>query len=84
MSDIVTIVDATYIEGYKLDIQFSDGTHRQVDFENFLKSAKHPLTRSYLDLPKFQQFRVVNGDLDWNDLELCVPIHQLYNGKVVH
>ncbi|CAA0275299.1 conserved hypothetical protein [Alteromonas infernus] len=75
---------ANYISGYTIEIYFSDGTVKRVDFERFLKSAKHPVTRSYLDLKKFQQFRVIEGELDWNDLDLCIPLHQLYSGKVKH
>lgn len=75
---------ANYISGYTIEIYFSDGTVKRVDFERFLKSAKPPATRSYLDLKKFQQFRVIEGELDWNDLDLCNPLHQLYSGKVKH
>lgn len=78
------IKNANHISGYIIEIYFSDCTVKQVDFERFLKSAKHPATRSYLDLKKFQQFRVIEGDLDWNDLDLCIPLHQLYSGKVEH
>lgn len=75
---------ANYISGYIIEVYFSDGTVKRVDFERFLQSAKHPVTRSYLDLKKFKQFRVIEGELDWNDLDLCIPLHLLYSGKVEH
>lgn len=75
---------ANYISGYITEIYFSDGTVKRVDFERFLISAKHPVTRSYLDLKKFRQFRVIEGELDWNDFDLCIPLHQLYSGEVEH
>lgn len=78
------IKSANYISGYIIEIYFSDDTVRRVDFERFLKSAKHPTTRSYLDLKKFQQFRVIEGGLDWSDFDLCIPLHQLYSGEVEH
>ena len=78
------IKNAYYISGYTIEIYFSDGTVKRIDFERFLKSSKHPATRSYLDLKKFQQFRVIEGGLDWNDFDLCIPLHQLYSGEVEH
>ena len=84
MSEAISILDAEYVSGYKISIYFSDGSYRQVDFEAFLNAAKHPVTRSYLDLEKFRHFHVINGNLDWNDFEFCVPVHQLYDGRVTH
>ncbi len=78
------IKNANYINCYIIEIYFNDSTVKRVDFERFLKSAKHPATRSYLDLKKFQQFRVIEGDLDWNDFDLCIPLHQLYPREVEH
>lgn len=80
----LAIIEAKYIGGYVIDLLFSDDSRRRIDFEHFLTSAKHPLTRSYLNLDKFTQFKLVNGDLDWNDYELCVPLAQLYRGELRH
>ena len=80
----MSITHAKHLRNYVIEFVFNDGTHREVDFEPFLNDAKHPTTRSYLDESKFREFRVVDGDISWNDYELCVPISQIYSGQVSH
>ena len=70
---VIDVVSVTYLEGYRLAINFSDGHVRTVDFEPFLKRSIHPEIRKYLDLDLFKQFRIVYGQLDWNDYDLCSP-----------
>lgn len=78
----IEIIAARYAGEYKIDISFSDATQRQVDFGPFLILATNPMTRRYLDVNHFRQFRVVDGELDWNDYELCFPVSQLHAGKI--
>jgi len=75
-------VSVTYLEGYRLEITFSDGNVQAVDFKPFLKRSIHPEIRKYLDLALFKQFRIVNGQLDWNDYDLCFPLEDLYNNTI--
>ena len=78
----MSIVSAEYVAGYVLRLGFSDGHEQTVNFEPFLSSAKHPEIRKYLDLDLFRAFRVVNGDLDWNDFDLVFPIIDLYENRL--
>ena len=78
----IDVMCVSYLEGYKLEITFSDGHVQAVDFEPFLKRCIHPEIRKYLDLDLFKQFRIVNGQLDWNDYDLCFPLEDLYNGTI--
>ncbi|QJR82158.1 DUF2442 domain-containing protein [Alteromonas pelagimontana] len=78
----IAILSASYAREYKIDISFSDGTQQQVDFGPFLKLATNPITRRYLDMNQFRKFRIMDGELDWNDFELCFPVSQLYVGKI--
>jgi hypothetical protein len=78
----IDVENVTYLEGYKLEIYFSDGHVQTVDFEPFLKRSIHPEIRKYLNLDLFKQFRIVNGQLDWNDYDLCFPLEDLYNGTI--
>lgn len=80
--DIVDIVRAEYVGGYKIHLWFSDGKHHVVDFEPFLMSARNPMATQYRDLKKFQQFRLDNGNLHWNDYEMCFSIDDLYNNDI--
>ncbi len=79
---VISIQKANYLGKYKIKFQFSDGTEKVVDFEAFLKKAKNPMTRKYLDKKLFQSFSIEYGDIIWNDYEMCFPIWDLYEGKI--
>ena len=67
---------------YKIKLFFSDGIERLIDFLSFLKNAKNPMTRKYLDKEMFKNFSIEYGDVIWNDYEMCFPIWDLYEGKI--
>jgi len=76
------IEDANYIGDYAIRIKFNDGTERLVDFKPFLSKSLHPSIRKYLDESLFTQFKIVDGNLNWNDYDMIFPIWDLYDGKV--
>jgi len=78
----IKIVKAKYLTGHRILFFFSDQTEQEVDFSHFLKNSTHPEVRKYLDVNLFKTFKVVNGDIDWNDFDMCFPIHDLYNGAI--
>ena len=75
---IISINKAEYLNDYKIKLFFSDKAEKIVDFSEFLKNAKNPTTRKYLDEKLFSSFYLEYGDLIWNDYELCFPIWDLY------
>lgn len=79
---VVSIDKAVYLDGYKIKFNFSDGVSQTIDFESFLKSAKNPMTKKYLDKEKFKNFSIEYGDIVWNDYELCFPIWDLHEGRI--
>jgi hypothetical protein len=79
---IVDVISASYVVRYELHLIFSDGNERIVDFEPFLISSLNPLIRRYLDLEQFKNFTVENGNLHWNDYDLCFPVADLYEGQI--
>ncbi|WP_114782768.1 DUF2442 domain-containing protein [Botryobacter ruber] len=79
---VVSIDKAVYLDGYKIKFEFSDGVNKTIDFESFLKSAKNPMTKKYLDKEKFKNFNLEYGDIVWNDYELCFPIWDLHEGSI--
>lgn len=81
VQETLEIVQAKYVRCYRLELTFSDGTVRSVDFEPFLRSSAHMEIAKYLDMKNFMAFGIVNGNLDWNDYDLCFPISDLYEGK---
>jgi hypothetical protein len=78
---VISIEQAKYLGNYIIHLSFSDGVERTIDFEPFLKAAKNPMTKKYLDKKLFQQFSVEYGDIVWNDYEMCFPIWDLHEGK---
>ncbi len=80
--EIIDIQYAEYIEGYKLQLRFSNDTERLIDFGNFLNRSLNPLIKKYLDIEKFRNFTVEYGDLFWNDYDLCFPVADLYEEKI--
>jgi len=79
---VVSIDKAVYLKDYKIEFKFSDGVIRTIDFESFLKSAKNPMTKKYLDIDKFKNFTLEYGDIIWNDFELCFTIWDLHDGTI--
>ena len=79
---VIAIKEAKYLGDYRIQISFSDGKERIIDFEPFLKKALNPMTTKFLDKTLFADFEIEHGDLMWNDFEMCFPIWDLYEGKV--
>lgn len=82
LQDVIEIISATYVSDYIISILFSDKSSRSIDFKSFLTKALHPSISKYLDISLFAQFKIVNGNLNWNDYDLIFPIHDLYEGKI--
>lgn len=79
---VVSIHKAAYVGEYKIKLLFSDGVERVIDFSDFLKNAKNPMTRKYIDKELFKNFSIVYGEIVWNDYDMCFPIWNLYEGKI--
>ncbi|RZL45989.1 MAG: DUF2442 domain-containing protein [Pedobacter sp.] len=79
---VIEINKAEYLEDYKIRFEFSDGEQHIIDFIDFLKSAKNPMTKKYLDKKEFKNFKIEFGDIVWNEYEMCFPIWDLHEGKI--
>jgi hypothetical protein len=80
--ELIEVKSAKYIGDYEIRVLFIEGTDRLIDFKSFLESSLHPSIRKYLDEKKFKQFKIVNGNLNWNDYDLIFPIDDLYKGNI--
>ena len=76
------IKSVRYIGDFAISVSFSDGFNRLVDFKPFLEASLHPSIRAYLDEAKFMDYKIVDGNLNWNDYDLIFPIEVLYEGKL--
>lgn len=66
----------------KLRLTFNTGESREVDFAPFLVQHPNPLIRRYAEPEHFARFRITDGDLEWDDFELCFPIIDLYENTL--
>jgi len=80
--DLIEIKTAKYIGDFAIRLFFSDGFNRLVDFKPFLETSLHPSIRKYLDESKFEQFQIIDGNLNWNNYDLIFPIDDLYQGQI--
>jgi len=82
-NQIVAIEKAKHLGEYKLELVFNDKTRRIIDFYPFLSASLNPLIRKYLNQKEFSKFDIEEGDLEWNDYDLCFPIADLYENKIL-
>lgn len=80
-NQIISIEKADYVDGYKIRLVFNDGSVQIIDFENFICTSHNPHIAKYSDLKLFKTFSITDGDLEWNDYDLCFPIGDLYENK---
>jgi len=78
----INVVEATFLSLYKIKVHFDDFTIKIVDFKPFLTKANHPAISKYLDVNLFQDFKIVDGNLNWNDHDMIFPVWDLYNGEI--
>jgi hypothetical protein len=80
-NQIISIKKADYVEGYKIRLVFNDDSVQIIDFSNFILTSHNPHIAKYSDLNLFKTFSITDGDLEWNDYDLCFPIGDLYENK---
>ena len=81
-NDVIEVTSADYIGDYAVRISFNDETQKLVDFKPFLTKSLHPSISKYLDENLFKQFKISEGNLNWNDYDLIFPIHDLHEGII--
>jgi hypothetical protein len=58
---ILKIISAEYIKDYKIKLVFSDKKERIINFEYFLEQARNPMTRKFLKINEFKNFKIEYG-----------------------
>jgi hypothetical protein len=76
------IDSAKYLSDYAIRITFNDGNEKLVDFKPFLSKSLHPSIKKYMDESLFSNFKLTDGNLNWNDYDLVFPISDLYKGNI--
>jgi len=78
----IMIRSAKYLSDFAIRIRFNDGSEKLVDFKPFLQKSFHPSIKRYLDERNFSKFKLIDGNLNWNDYDMIFPVWDLYNGKI--
>ena len=82
LEDVIEVMSANYIGDYAVRISFNDGTEKLVDFKPFLFKSLHPSIVKYQNESLFTQFKIIDGNLNWNDFDLIFPVHNLHEGVI--
>ncbi len=75
------ITNAIYLTGYRIEVEFDNGSKRTIDLQNFLESSNNKLIRKFLKLSLFQKFKVEDGTLAWGDNEFDLNPMNIESGK---
>lgn len=62
---LLTIVKAQYIDGYRIEATFSNGIKKMLDFSTIIKNAKG-IVRKPADISYFRNFTLDPFTIDWN------------------
>jgi len=81
---VISVEKVNQLSDFKLELEFNDRTQQVIDFYPFLSRSLNPLIRKYLSPEELSKFEIDEGDLEWNDYDLCFPIAGLYENKIVH
>ena len=77
---VVEIVSVALVEAHSLRLRFSDGAVQVIRFAPFLNRSTNLHIRKYLDPDLFTRYTFADGDLYWDDYDLCFPLADLYRG----
>ncbi len=79
----IKIEKATYVDGYRVCIDFNDGKRSTVDFKPFLETIEKGHLKKYKNITNFKNFLIENGNLVWGqEWDLIFPLNQLYKGYI--
>ena len=80
--DNLTVISARHLGEHRLEIEFSNGVRREVDFKSFLLRFAHPDYDKYMEISEFKRFKIIDGNINWNDYHMIFTIEALYKGQI--
>ena len=79
----LSIIEAKYVNGYKVELLFNDRKKTLIDFSDFLQKHSHPQYNKYKKEQYFKQFFIENGNIVWGkNWDMIFPVYDLYKGKI--
>lgn len=80
---MIKVKNATYLDGYRLRVAFTDGKEQTVDFAEFITSSNKEVIAKYKTFVQFKKFKIEQGNIVWGkNWDLIFPVQQLYRGKI--
>ena len=79
----INIMAVEQVGDYVLRLSFDDSIVSTVDFKPFLSQSRHHDIRAYLEPSRFAAFRIEYSELVWDDYDLCFPIADLYQNRLM-
>ncbi|MDZ7923637.1 MAG: DUF2442 domain-containing protein [Marinagarivorans sp.] len=79
----LSVKSARHIKSHILEVEFSDGESRTIDFAPFIFSAGHPDYERYKSESGFLNFKIEDGNLNWDDYTMIFSVEDLYTGKLL-
>jgi hypothetical protein len=73
------IVEAKYIDQYRIELHLDNGKIQEVNLESWLQKTLHPEIKKYIDLKLFKNFTLVSGFLSWGNGEMELDSESLIN-----
>ena len=73
------VLDATYLDGYRILVKFNDGIKKVVDLANVIK--QYPVFKPLKDLTLFKQFTVTDT-FEWHNGKMHIAPEYLYDKGV--
>ena len=71
------VINATYLNDYKVELLFDDKKKQLIDFLPALQS--NPVCKKYLDLIEFKKFKIEDGNIVWGkNWDMIFTIESLY------
>jgi hypothetical protein len=64
---MVWVINAEWIGGYEVFVEFCDGVSGVIDFKEKLSRDNRPIVRDLLDMGKFKTVRVDSDTLCWEN-----------------
>lgn len=82
-TETLAVTSARYVDGLRLELRFSDGAVRILNFRPSIERQQVPEYRAYLDPEKFKKFKIEAGNVVWGeDWDLVYPVWKLYEGLI--
>ena len=61
------VIDAKYIDDYKISVEFNDGCRFVAGFENVIKSDHRPIVQQLADVKIFKDFTLQAHTITWSN-----------------